>query len=174
MLAAWRWPIALAMQRGFGIVDMPAHSFHSSASVSKKSTSKYTKLMLLNARHKRNNDRAAKASSQSKPRTKKAESGKATQSKSLKKTEDVNTAVEQKVPEPTPPSKVVSFPRPSVRRTSRPTSFLRGDDANKARTVRLEEYHDGTGDGGERVGRLAASDISIESTCRQLIQLCVR
>ena len=68
-------------------------------------------------------------------------------------------------PAASPPPKVVSFPRPSARRIPRPTSFLRGEDADRARTVRLEEYKDGQGKDGERVGRLAATDVTVESMC---------
>ncbi|WFD43312.1 hypothetical protein MPSI1_001973 [Malassezia psittaci] len=61
------------------------------------------------------------------------------------------------------PSKVVTFSRPFARRQARPTSFLRGNDADRARIVRLEEYKGGKGQDGERAGRLKASDVRIES-----------
>ncbi|WFC99222.1 hypothetical protein MYAM1_001966 [Malassezia yamatoensis] len=64
---------------------------------------------------------------------------------------------------PPDPSRINTFPKPYMRRQARPTSFLRGSDADRARMVRLEEYKGGKGRDGERAGRLNASDVRIET-----------
>ena len=176
MSAAWRRWLGLAVVSEPRALYVPSRTLHSTSCAPKKAASKYTKYMMLNARNKRSSERASKT-----PRpepaakaTKKTKKEKAVSEKMANSGEKADSAPKPAVvaassaapaPAASPPPKVVSFPRPSARRIPRPTSFLRGEDADRARTVRLEEYKDGQGKDGERVGRLAVSDVTVESMC---------
>lgn len=158
MWAAWRGPLVSHAIRVPNLYTS-THAFHTSAPSPKKSASKYTKLVLLHARSKRNNERAAKKAAATRAKGKEEKEEKP---KKVGKGEEDKPEPQPKVAPP--PPKVVSFPRPSSKRAPRPTSFLRGKEADAARLVRLEEFKDGQGTSGERAGRLAAADIAVQST----------
>lgn len=166
MSAAWSGWLGLASLRRAETYLVSKRVIHMSANVQKKGSSKYAKWVMLNSRNKRSNERASKPSKSTATRAanKKAKSDKTKSSKALsKKVQPESVPKPEPTPVQTPPPKVVSFPRISARRAARPTSFLRGVDAERARTIRLEEFENGLGKDGERAGRLAASDISVES-----------
>ena len=176
MSTAWgRW-LGRAVASEPRALYASSRMLHSTPCVPKKAASKYTKYMMLNARNKRSSERASKAprpepATKASKKTKKEKAVSEKMAKSDEKAESAPTPAvvpassATSAPAAPPPPKVVSFPRPSARRIPRPTSFLRGEEADRARTVRLEEYKDGKGRDGERVGRLAATDVSVNSTC---------
>lgn len=174
MLSAWRaatqaayaWPV-------YAVYAPRSASLHTSACVLKKSGSKYAKFVLLNARKKRKDKAKEKAASASKAPAHAREEDKKEGKVDTPKAPAPKTP---EAPAPRPPPKVVAFPRPhaSSKLAPRPTSFLHGDEARKARLVRLEEFRDEKGPEGERAGSLSASNVSIESTYSVLTQLYSR